>query len=147
MSRALPLIQPVPDATTCCAPLAQEPLSAEQARKLASLLKALAEPARLRLLSLLLASPGQEACTCDLTEPLGLSQPTVTHHLKRLLEVGLVTCEPRGVWTYYRVAPQTLAAVASALTPATLTPATTPATLTPATTSGTLTPATTSGQS
>jgi len=81
-------------------------------------MKALADPARLRALSILLASDGQEACTCDLTEPLGLGQPTVTHHLRKLLEAGLVTAERRGVWTYYRVVPEALEALASALAPA-----------------------------
>src|SRR4051794_13783360 len=80
----LPVLQKVPTAVECCAPLAQSPLSSQEAHELASRFKALADPARLRLLSLLLDSNGQEACTCDLTEPLGLSQPTVTHHLKRL---------------------------------------------------------------
>src|SRR5674536_399344 len=73
-------------------------------------LKALADPARLRLLSLLLAAAEGEACTCELTEPLGLSQPTVTHHLKKLAEAGLVAGERRGVWTYYRVDNDALAA-------------------------------------
>jgi len=79
--------------------------------------KALAHPARLRLLSILLTRPNLEACTCELTEPLGLTQPTVTHHLKRLLAAGLVTSERRGVWTYYRAAPQSLYGLAAVLTP------------------------------
>ena len=81
----------------------------------ASPLKALADPARLRLVSILLASDGQEACTCELTEPLGLSQPTVSHHLKKLAEAGLITGERRGVWTYYRVVPDALSALAAVL--------------------------------
>jgi ArsR family transcriptional regulator len=112
----LPVIAP-PDADSCCAPLAQAPLSPEQAQDLAGRLKALAEPGRLRLLSLILATPDGEACTCDLTEPLGLSQPTVSHHLKRLLEAGLVAAERRGAWTYYRVMPDALAALADLLAP------------------------------
>ena len=118
MPKPLPVIDP-PTANACCAPLASSPLSAEQARELAGRLKALADPARLRLLSLLLASPGQEACTCDLTEPLGLSQPTVTHHLRKLAEAGLVSADRRGVWTYYRVIPAALTAVAAVLVPET----------------------------
>jgi ArsR family transcriptional regulator len=110
-------ILPLYDRTACCAPLAAEPLSADDAQELSLRLKALAEPARLRLLSLLMASPDAEACTCDLVEPLGLSQPTVTHHLRKLHEVGLVTFERRGVWTYYRVVPEALAAVAAVLSP------------------------------
>lgn len=116
MPRPLPLLDPVPTADTCCAPLADAPLSADEAVELASRLKALADPGRLRLVSLLLASADQEACTCDLTEPLGLSQPTVSHHLKKLAEAGIVTGERRGVWTYYRVQPAALASIAALLT-------------------------------
>ena len=115
--RLLPVITPALDLTGCCSPLAQAPLSVQQAHDLAGRLKAIADPARLRLLSLLLAGPAQEACTCDLTEPLGLSQPTVTHHLKKLLEAGLVTAERRGVWTYYRAVPDALSVLADVLTP------------------------------
>jgi ArsR family transcriptional regulator, arsenate/arsenite/antimonite-responsive transcriptional repressor len=107
--RLLPVITPAPDLDGCCAPLVQAPLSAEQAQDLARRLKAIADPGRLRLLSLPLSSPGQEACTCDLTEPLGLSQPTVSHHLRKLLEAGLVTAERGGVWTFYRARPEQLA--------------------------------------
>ena len=102
-----------------CAPLAQAPLSPGEAQDLARRLKILADPARLRLLPLLMASPDEEACTCDLTEPLGLSQPTVSHHLKKLAEAGLVTGDRRGGWTYYRVNPDELAAAARVLAPAT----------------------------
>jgi ArsR family transcriptional regulator len=110
-----PVLDISPTAEACCAPLAQEPLTPDQAQELAGRLKALADPARLRLLSLLLASDGQEACTCDLTEPLGLSQPTVTHHLKKLADAGLVTGDRRGVWTYYRVVPDALEALGEVL--------------------------------
>lgn len=98
------------DLPSCCPPLHAGVLTTEEADKAARRLKALADPARLRLLSLLLAAPGGEACTCHLTEPLGLSQPTVTHHLRKLAEAGLVTGERRGVWTYYRVDRDALAA-------------------------------------
>ena len=115
MPKPLPLIDD--SAAACCAPLADAPLSASDAAQLASRMKALADPARLRVLSILLASENQEACTCDLTEPLGLGQPTVTHHLRKLLDAGLVTAERRGVWTYYRVVPGALSALAEALIP------------------------------
>lgn len=107
----------MPAAGVCCAPLASAPLSEAEAEQLSLRLKAVAEPARLRLLSLVLASPGGEACTCDLTRPLGLSQPTVTHHLKKLAEAGLVVGERRGKWTYYRVVPDALDAIAGVLAP------------------------------
>jgi len=92
-----------------CPPLLQEPLSAHDAEQLAAALKAVAEPARLRLLSLIQAQPDHEACVCHLTEPLGLSQPTVSHHLKVLLQAGLVEREQRGSWAYFRVREQPLA--------------------------------------
>jgi ArsR family transcriptional regulator len=107
------------DTTPCCAPLQDAALSQEDAVELSRRLKALADPARLRLVSLLMTAPDGEACTCDLTEPLGLSQPTVSHHLKRLAEAGLVTGERRGVWTYYRVDPDALSAAVSVLAPRT----------------------------
>ena len=84
-------------------------MPAADAENLARALKVLAEPARLRLLSLIQAQPDHEACVCNLTEPLGLSQPTVSHHLKVLLEAGLVEREQRGSWAYFRVVPETLA--------------------------------------
>ncbi|HVF05714.1 MAG TPA: metalloregulator ArsR/SmtB family transcription factor [Frankiaceae bacterium] len=99
----------------CCTPLAKAPLSAEDAALLASRLKALADPARLRLLSLILASGDTGGCVCDLTEPVGLAQPTVSHHLKVLHDAGLVTREQRGVWAYYRADRATLADLAGAL--------------------------------
>jgi len=116
MPKPLPVIQPM-SAAACCAPLAEAPLTGADAVELATRMKALADPARLQLLSILLASENLEACTCDLTEPLGLSQPTVTHHLRKLLDGGLVTAQRRGVWTYYRVVPQALAGLAAILAP------------------------------
>jgi ArsR family transcriptional regulator, arsenate/arsenite/antimonite-responsive transcriptional repressor len=118
MPRPLPLIEPVPTAVSCCAPLASAPLDAPDSVELANRLKALADPARLQALSILLASENNEACTCDLTEPLGLAQPTVTHHLRKLLDAGLVTAQRRGVWTFYRADTEALAALASVLSPA-----------------------------
>jgi ArsR family transcriptional regulator, arsenate/arsenite/antimonite-responsive transcriptional repressor len=94
-----------------CPPLLARPLDAAEASQLAAALKVLAEPARLRLLGLIQAQPGNEACVCHLTDPLGLSQPTVSHHLKVLLEAGLVERDKRGSWAYYRVLPGPLAAL------------------------------------
>lgn len=118
MPKPLPLLTPSATADACCAPLAASPLSAADARLLATRLKALADPARLRLLSMLMASDAGEMCTCDVTNPLGLSQPTVSHHLKVLASAGLVVGERRGTWTWYRVLPDALAAVARVLDPA-----------------------------
>jgi ArsR family transcriptional regulator len=101
----------------CCPPIAS-PLSERDASDLARLLKALADPARLRLLSLIAAQPDGEACNCELIEPLGLSQPTVSHHLRVLHESGLLTRERRGQWVYYRLVPERLAALRGALDPA-----------------------------
>ncbi|NUR10149.1 MAG: helix-turn-helix transcriptional regulator [Nocardioidaceae bacterium] len=117
MPKPLPLLDPLPSADVCCTPLTSAPLSAEQAEDLAVRLKAIADPTRLRLLSIVLSSQGMEACTCDLTGPLGLSQPTVSHHLKKLAAAGLVVGERRGTWTYYRVVPDALAALAAVITP------------------------------
>ncbi|WP_380176063.1 ArsR/SmtB family transcription factor [Kineococcus sp. DHX-1] len=99
----------------CCAPLARQPLNAEDAAALARTLKAIADPARLRLLSLVAAHEGGEACVCDLIEPLGLSQPTVSHHLKVLVEAGLLTRDKRGVWAYYALVPAAMNALAAVL--------------------------------
>ena len=111
-----PLAPPAPPAGGC-SPLAEAPLSPERADLLARRLKAVADPTRLRLLSILLASADLQACTCDLTEPLALSQPTVTHHLGKLARAGLVVGERRGSWTYYRVLPDELAGLAVVLSP------------------------------
>lgn len=99
----------------CCAPLAKEPVTQAEAEQLATTLKALADPARLRLLSIVASSEGQEACVCDLIEPIGLSQPTVSHHLKILAEAGFLTRTKRGTWAYYRLRPEALAGVAAFL--------------------------------
>jgi ArsR family transcriptional regulator len=92
----------------CCAPLVKEPLGQEDAEQLAVRLKALADPARLRLLSIVASSEDQEACVCDLIEPVGLSQPTVSHHLKVLTTAGFLTRSQRGTWAYYRLVPESL---------------------------------------
>jgi len=93
------------------------PIERADAARLAAVLKALADPARLRLLSLIQSSPDGEACVCDLTAPLGLSQPTVSHHLRILTEAGLLERDKRGVWAYYSLVPSAIAAVAELLTP------------------------------
>jgi ArsR family transcriptional regulator len=98
-----------------CPPLLARALSQAEAEGMAAALRVLAEPARLRLLSLIQAQPGGEACVCHLTEPLGLSQPTVSHHLKVLLEAGLVEREQRGSWAYFRVLPEPLSALRDVL--------------------------------
>jgi len=117
MAQRLPLIEPF-TAATCCAPIASAPLSVDEAKALAAQLKAIADPARLRLLSLMLANENLEACTCDLTDQLQLSQPTVSHHLKRLTEAGIVYADRKErSWTYYRVAPDVLAGLAGVITP------------------------------
>ena len=113
MPQTLPLAA---DGTlACCSPLACEPLSAEEALELAGTLKAIADPTRLRLLSLIQAHEGGEACVCDLTAPVGLTQPTISHHLKVLLDAGLVTRSRRGTWAYYRAVPDRLAALAAVI--------------------------------
>jgi len=103
---------PVVDLAACCTPVTREPMTAESAQQLARTLKAIADPTRLRLLSLVAAHDGAEACVCDLTEPVGLSQPTVSHHLKILVDAGLLTRDKRGVWAYYALLPGALDTVA-----------------------------------
>jgi ArsR family transcriptional regulator len=102
----------------CCTPLAREPLTLQQAEQVVPLLKAVADPVRLRLVSLVLASTGGEACVCDLTGAFDLSQPTVSHHLKVLHQAGVLDREKRGVWVYYRVRPDTMQALARLVGPA-----------------------------
>jgi ArsR family transcriptional regulator len=90
----------------CCSPLAASPLNGEQATGLAPMFKALGDPVRLRLLSMIASTP--EACVCDLTDDFEVSGPTISHHLRVLREAGLVDCERRGTWVYYRVRPESL---------------------------------------
>lgn len=106
---------PVIDAAACCAPLTREAMTQSQADDLAKSLKALADPARLRLISIIAASDGQEACVCDLTEPLDIGQPTVSHHLKVLTDAGFVTRSKRGTWAYYALVPGALESVSRIL--------------------------------
>jgi ArsR family transcriptional regulator len=108
VSKSLELLSPV-ETIACCAPLSREPLSQAQAEQIAPLLKALADPVRLRLMSLVASHEGGEACICDLNPAFDLSQPTVSHHLKVLHEAGLLDREKRGVWVYYRARTDALA--------------------------------------
>ncbi|WP_448073746.1 ArsR/SmtB family transcription factor [Georgenia yuyongxinii] len=105
----------LPLAQQCCAPIAREPLGADSAVELAGILKAIAEPTRLRLLSLIAAQPEGSMCVCDLTEPVGLSQPTVSHHLRVLVDAGILSREKRGVNAHYGLVPGALDSVAAVL--------------------------------
>lgn len=95
----------------CCPPLLAGPLSVEQATSLAVLFRVLGEPVRLQMLSLIAAQPNQEVCACELVETLGLSQPTISHHLKVMYEAGLLDRERRKTWIYYRVVRAQLASL------------------------------------
>jgi len=108
MPNSLTVLGPVGTAA-CCPPLSVRPLSAGQAEQIAPLLKALADPVRLRLMSLVASHPGGEICACDLGESFSLSQPTISHHLKVLHDAGLLDREKRGVWAYYRARTEALA--------------------------------------
>jgi ArsR family transcriptional regulator len=106
-------------ADECCTPLLREPLTASQAADLASILKALADPTRLRLVSMVAAHEGGEACVCDLTDPLGLTQPTISHHLKILVDAGIFTRDKRGKWAFYALVPGALDALSAVLSTST----------------------------
>jgi len=112
-TRELPLAG---DPLACCVPLARQPISAEQAVGVVPMLKAIAEPARLRLLSLVLSHEGSEACVCDLLPFFDLSQPTISHHLKVLHDSGLLEREKRGTWVFYKARPDAMAALGSLFT-------------------------------
>ncbi len=99
----------------CCTPLTREPLDEARASQLAQAFKALGDPVRLRLYSLIASHADGEACVCDLTGDFDVSQPTISHHLKVLREAGLLTSERRSSWVYYRVAPDAMAALAHLL--------------------------------
>ena len=107
--RSLPLLS----GPECCPTGLAEPMDRPTAESLAALLKAVADPARLQLLAQPRAAEAGEACVCDLTEPLGLAQPTVSHHLKVLADAGLLTREKRGTWVWYSVVPERLAEIAA----------------------------------
>jgi ArsR family transcriptional regulator len=102
-------------AARCCSPVLQAQLGRDDAAALALAFKAVADPARLRLLSFIARQPAAEACVCHLVQPLGLAQPTVSHHLKVLSDAGLVTRERRGTWMFYRLVPERVAALRDAL--------------------------------
>ncbi|WP_407319594.1 metalloregulator ArsR/SmtB family transcription factor [Isoptericola halotolerans] len=104
MTTLLPLASGPPAAETCCTPL-RAAVDAEEAQRFAQVFKALGDPTRVRLLSTVATSPDGEACVCDLTAPVGLSQPTVSHHLKILVDAGLLTRSQRGRWSYYALVP------------------------------------------
>lgn len=106
----------VRDAAACCSPIEGGALDVGAAERLATVFKALGDPTRVRLVSLIAAADGGAACICNLTAPVGLSQPTVSHHMKLLVDAGLVTREQRGKWAYYAVAPGALDALASMVT-------------------------------
>ena len=104
------------DGLACCVPLAREPMTADQATGVVPMLKAIADPTRLRLLSLILSHEGAEACVCDLLPHFDLSQPTISHHLKVLHEAGLLNREKRATWVFYIARPEAMAALASLFT-------------------------------
>ncbi len=109
--KALPLLEPADRAVeACCPPLTERPFTAEEAETAARMFKALGDPVRLRLFSAVASHEGGEACVCDISD-VGVSQPTVSHHLRKLKEAGLLTSERRGTWVYYRVEPSVLASM------------------------------------
>lgn len=105
----------VDDLATCCNTGTDGAIDEDAAERLARVFKALGDPTRVRLLSLIAVHPGGEACVCDLTDAVGLSQPTVSHHLKQLVDAGLITREQRGRWSYHRVVRPALDSLAEAL--------------------------------
>ena len=115
MPTTLPLLPT--DAAACCSPVTGGVLTPDEAERIARTFKALGGPTRVRLLSLIAASGDGEACICDLTEPVGLSQPTVSHHMKLLVDAGLATREQRGRWAYYRVVTDALEQASRTLRP------------------------------
>jgi ArsR family transcriptional regulator len=108
----LPLLDP-----ECCQPLAAEPLTPEQAGTLAPMFKALGDPVRLRLLSMIASHAGGEVCVCDLTGRFSLTGPTISHHLRVLREARLIDCQRRGTWVYYWLRPGALDQLAAILHP------------------------------
>ncbi len=106
---------PTLDLVACCTPLTGSVIGVGDAEQLARAFKALGDPTRVRLLSLIAAHEGGEACVCDLTDPVGLTQPTVSHHLKQLVDAGLLTRDQRGKWAYYKLVQPGLDALAAAI--------------------------------
>jgi ArsR family transcriptional regulator len=115
MSNQEPVLIELTDVVGCCSPLAREPLTADRSIELARLFKAMGDPVRLRLMSLIASHEGGEACVCDLTGVFDLSGPTISHHLKVLREAGLITGERRGTWVYYRIVPDALRQLSAVL--------------------------------
>jgi ArsR family transcriptional regulator len=109
---------PLTDLAACCSPIAGDVMTQDDAERLAGVLKALAEPARLRLVSIISAAAPEPVCVCELIQPLALTQPTVSHHLRVLTEAGILTREQRGKWAFYGLVPGALAVVGAAITPA-----------------------------
>ena len=107
----------LPLLSECCSPVVREVIKPAEAETLAAGFKALADPTRLRLISLVAAHQDAEACVCELTDPVGLSQPTVSHHLKILVDAGILTREQRGKWAYYRLVPDALGDIARLIAP------------------------------
>ncbi|AZI65674.1 metalloregulator ArsR/SmtB family transcription factor (plasmid) [Rhodococcus qingshengii] len=107
--------QDVAEPGACCSPLVREPLTEDWAGDLARMFKALGDPVRLRLLSLVASHEGGEACVCDISDTFDLSQPTISHHLKVLRQAGLLDCERRGTWVYYWVIPAALQQLSAVL--------------------------------
>ncbi|MEZ7239503.1 metalloregulator ArsR/SmtB family transcription factor [Rhodococcus sp. GXMU-t2271] len=107
--------QPQSGDEPCCPPLSREPLTSDWAGDLARMFKALGDPVRLRMLSLIASHEGGECCVCDISPSFDLSQPTISHHLKVLREAGLLDCERRGTWVHYRVVPSALAQLSAVL--------------------------------
>ncbi|KHJ71761.1 MULTISPECIES: ArsR/SmtB family transcription factor [Rhodococcus] len=103
------------EAELCCPPLSREPLTSDWAGDLARMFKALGDPVRLRMLSMIASHQGGESCVCDISPAFDLSQPTISHHLKVLREAGLLDCERRGTWVYYRVIPAALEQLSAVL--------------------------------
>ena len=101
----------------CCSPLLAEPLSVQDSVRLAELLRVLADPVRLRLVSLVAAAPAGEVCACDLVDVLERSQPTISHHLKVLWQAGILKRERRGTWIHYRIVPGTIAPLTQLFAP------------------------------
>jgi ArsR family transcriptional regulator len=111
--QGLPVIEP--DTAACCPPLAQSPVPATEAADLAQAFKAIGDPVRLQLLSMIASHAGGEVCVCDLTPAFELTGPTISHHLRVLREAGLIDHERRGTWVYYWVIPAKLAALSQLL--------------------------------
>lgn len=117
MSNQERVLRALTEVVGCCSPLARQPLSAEQSVELARVFKAMGDPVRLRLLSLIASHDGGEACVCDVTGVFDLTGPTISHHLRVLREAGLISGERRGTWIYYRVHPEALGRLSAVLVP------------------------------